>query len=338
MGKGKKIFIILLLLLIAVSSIFYFKRSRQGKESVSESKRDSRTVDSKKDSPKTEKKEDTSKKDDGRSLSGFSSNSQSVGSKSEDTFVIKSIKNEDKGEYHEIIFVMEGKSEPFVEASYLSSSNSIRVKLNQIEKDLGGIAHQSSRNIDIKGVKKIYRGVSSIEDEEIYDIGVSSSTLFRLESKKVDGDIWNISLLVKYLGDLVSDSSKESNLGSKDFSKDSQIITGVGSDKNASVTSYTFSRSDNVLKFVWSVTANGDNPMPSVEGGYKDGKLVVEFADLISDRVSGVGSVDLSSSVKILTERVGKKSVYTFEGVAIDTEFRLSGSFAPNQVSLEIKL
>ena len=57
---------------------------------------------------------------------------------------------------------------------------------------------QVKGSIDLKGVSKIYRSVSGVEDEKLYDIGVSSSTVFRLESKKLENDIWNISVLVKY--------------------------------------------------------------------------------------------------------------------------------------------
>lgn len=344
MGKGKRFFLFLLILLLIGGTIFYFKKVKSGKESgEKDSRNTSTTVDSGKTSTTDTKKNDSSSSSNkpgsssgSSDLSGFSSNSQSVGSESTDTFVIKSIKNADKDTYHEVVFVLEGKSEPFVNASYLSSANSIRVQLNQIEKDLSGIAHQSSRSIDLKGVSKIYRSVSSIEDEELYDIGVSSSTVFRLESEKLENDTWNVSVLVKYPSS--DTSSGDIDLGSKEFSKDSQSIKGVGSEKNASIASYTFGRSGDVLKFVWNVTADGDTPIPSVEAGYKSGKLVVEFADLVSDRVGSMNEIAMNSSVKVLPERNGQKSVYTFDGVEDGTEFRLSGGLSPNQVFLEIKL
>lgn len=344
MGKGKKFFLFFLIALLIGGTIFYFRKVKNGKESGGgDSSNTSTTVDNdKRTIPNSKKDSSTSSGNksgsntESTNLSGFSSSAQSVGSKSTDAFVIKSIKNADKDTYHEIVFALEGKSEPFVNVSYLPSANSIRVQLNQIEKDLSGIAHQSSRSIDLKGVSKIYRSVSGVEDEELYDIGVSSSTVFRLESKKLENDIWNISVLVKYPSG--NTSSGNVDLGSKEFSKNSQNIAGVGSEKNASIASYTFGRSGDVLKFVWNVTADGDTPIPSVEAGYKNGKLVVEFADLVSDRVGGMSEITMSSSVKILPERNGQKSVYTFDGVEDGTEFRLSGGLFPNQVFLEIKL
>ena len=344
MGKGKKFFLFFLIAFLIGGTIFYFKKVKSGKESGEKDSsntsttvnNDKRTIPNSKEDSSTSSSNKSGSDTGSTNLSGFSSSAQSVGSKSTDAFVIKSIKNADKDTYHEIVFALEGKSEPFVNVSYLPSANSIRVQLNQIEKDLSGIAHQSSRSIDLKGVSKIYRSVSGVEDEELYDIGVSSSTVFRLESKKLENDIWNISVLVKYPSG--NTSSGNVDLGSKEFSKNSQSIAGVGSEKNASIVSYTFGRSGDVLKFVWNVTADGDTPIPSVEAGYKSGKLVVEFADLVSDRVGGMSEITMSSSVKILPERNGQKSVYTFDGVGDDTEFRLSGGLSPNQVFLEIKL
>ena len=149
-----------------------------------------------------------------------------------------------------------------------------------------------------------------------------------------EDDTWKVLLYVKYPGE----KEIEGNLGSSEFSKDDQSITGVGADKGASINSYAYSTAGGVLKFTFDVSASGDNPIPTVNAKY-DGteKVVLTFDSLKIDRaVKACEGISLPLGMALNTGRNGEKSVYTFY-VKDGAEFKLSASLSPNQVILEIK-
>ncbi len=335
--KKKTIYWILALLIIGGAVIYFYNKNKK-----EEPKNDSNTVQEEKKETEEEKKEEP-KKDtptkvtSNRDFSSYSSNSQTVGEDSESKYTIESISDSSKDGYHEISFKLssEGEDYPFVTASYVSAAGVIRVKLNNIEKDSAGIAHQSSKAVNVDGISKIYRNISNIQDEEIYDIGIAP-TVFKLVSEKEEDGKWNVLLLVKYTEK--EESTSENDLGSTEFSSKEQSISGVGESEKASVTSYTYGTAGGVVKFVWNVTADGNSPIPSVKAGYDEsGKLVVEFSSLVLDRVALAKEIVLNSRIKLVASRTGSTSTYVFEGVSKDTEFKLSASTNPNQVSIEIK-
>ncbi len=347
MKKGTKYFIILLLIIAGI--LFYiFSQTEQEDENENknenteitqqeEQKTDNSEVESEEES-KEENKEDEEDEERATDFSEYTTETQTVGEDSDSKYTIESISDTAKDGYHEISFLLsseEGK-EPFVNASYISESGVIRVQLNNIANDKTGIKYQSSKTIDVDGISKIYRNVSNVEDEEIYDIGVKPTT-FKLETKKNSDNTWNVLINIKYTEENES-SNEKIDTGSKEFSSDEQKISGVGSDENASITSFTYGYEDGILKFVWNVTSNGSSPIPSVKASYDDsGKLVVTFDSLFSDRVVNTEEIPLTSTVKLKPSRQGETSVYVFEGIDAKTEFRLSAGTNPNQVIIEIK-
>lgn len=353
MKKETKYFVIVLVIIAGV--LVYIFSQTDKKDSNEEKNENTETVveeDEKEEeeqesdntnvndnSGEEKKEEDTTTTDKGSTdFSKYTAEAQTVGEDSDSQYTIKSVSDTAKNGYHEISFLLssEDGKEPFVNASYIPEAGVIRVQLNNIASDKTGIGYQSSKTIGVDGISKIYRNVSNIEDEEIYDIGVKP-TVFKLESRKNSDNTWSVLINVKYTEE--NDSSNvEIDTGSKEFSNKEQKIAGVGSDKNASVTSFTYGYEGEILKFVWNVTSNGSSPIPSVKASYDEsGKLTVTFDSLSSDRVASTGEIPLTSTVKLKASREGETSVYVFEGVEKDTEFRLSAGTNPNQVSIEIK-
>jgi hypothetical protein len=211
----------------------------------------------------------------------------------------------------------------------------IRMDFQGISKDSTGIGYQAEKSIDKDGVLRIYHNVSAQSDQELYDIGVTKSTPFKLSSESLEDGEWKVILQVKYPGE----KSVDINLGIEEYTSFDQEIAGVGVNENASITSYTYGRPSGLLKLVWSVSADGDNPIPSVKASYNlENELVVTFESLVLDRVASFSeSMSLSSGITATPERTGETSVYTFTGLGEKREFRLSASLSPNQVILEIK-
>jgi hypothetical protein len=210
----------------------------------------------------------------------------------------------------------------------------VRVDFQGISGDSTGIGYQQERRIDQEGVLRIYHNISADADQELYDIGVSRSTIFYLTSEQIEEGKWYVILQVKYPGA----ADVDVDLGSEDFSEEDQSIVGVTAEDGATISAYTYSGAG-LLKLVWTVTSQVDNPIPSVRATYnEDDELVVTFDSLTTDRVAAFGdTLTLPSSVIAEVERVGDSSVYTFTGLEEVREYKLSASLSPNQVILEIR-
>jgi hypothetical protein len=270
-------------------------------------------------------------------FSDFSTLTQEVGSEGSSEYTLNSINDSAMGSdgYHRFVFNMEGKDGadelPNVVARYSSSLGSIRVDLNNTTTDNSGIGYQQSESIGVEGITQIYHNISADPTEELYDIGVSSSTSFYLTSEEVKEGEWNIILAVKYPGE----SDLEVDLGSEEFSMDAQTIDGAGASENAKVTGYSYSASGGVLRVVFLVSGSTDNPIPSVSAGYDaSDNLDIWFTDLASNIVPE--SVDLPSGVTMVRSSQGDGFVYELQGVS--GEYKLSATLSPNQVVVEVKL
>lgn len=339
--KKSVIYFILILAVVGglVAYIVSRNKAEEGKSpdtaQVQEDKKSGEEKTEKVEDKKPVKKEETKKQDTG-DYSSFSSNKQEVGTFVEDDkFTLRSIEDTTKGGYHEFVFNLEGPSEPKVIARYDANANVIKVEIFNVEKDNSGIPYQGERSINKEGILRLYHNVSGSQEKSFYDIGLSQSTVFKLDSTSgSEDDTWTVLLYVKYPGE----KEVEGNLGSSEFSKDDQSITGVGADKGASINSYAYTASGGVLKFTFGVSASGDNPIPMASAKY-DGteKLVLTFDSLKIDRaVKACEGISLPLGIALNTERNGDKSIYTFY-VKDDAEFKLSASLSPNQIILEIK-
>lgn len=335
----KKTVWVILLLLVVGGAIFFLTRSpkeevaEEGDEGIEEVVQDQDT-DTEEETPEPREEYEYTGDTD---FSAFSSEAQVLGEESEAQFTIEGIEESSKDGYHEFVFSLstEDEEEPFVTASYVSSIGVVRMDFRGIETDKSGIGYQQERAINENGVLRIYRNISGQEERELYDIGVSQSTIFYLQSEELDEGEWNITLQVKYPGATDFDV----DLGSDDFSEEQQSIQGVSSDEGATIPTYTYSTATGLLQFVWSTSSTVDNPIPSVTASYNDNdELVVVFESLASDRVAGFSDViSLPSSITVEVERDGDTSTYTFSGMQELREFKLSASLSPNQVVLEIK-
>jgi len=261
-----------------------------------------------------------------------------LGEESEAEFSIDELEDAGKDGYHEFIFTLtteDEEEEPFVTATYLSSQGVIRMDFQGINGDSTGIGYQQEREVNEQGVSRIYHNISSQADQELYDIGVSKSTIFYLTSEEIEDGKWSVILQVKYPGE----SNVDVDLGSEEFSEEEQNIDGVTAADGAAISAYTYSGTTGLLKLVWSVKSDTDNPIPSVSASYnEDDDLVVTFESLSMDRVASFAdTLTLPSSITAEVVREGENSVYTFTGMDGVREFKLSASLSPNQVILEIR-
>lgn len=266
----------------------------------------------------------------------FSSETQVLGEETEATFAIEELEDLSRDGFHQFTFTLttEDEEEPFVTASYSSNTGVVRVDFQGISGDSTGIGYQQERRIDEEGVLRIYHNISADADQELYDIGVSKATVFYLTSEQIEEGKWYVILQVKYPGA----ADVDVDLGSEEFSEDDQSIVGVTADDGATISAYSYSGAG-LLKLVWTVTSQVDNPIPSVSATYnEDDELVVTFDSLTTDRVAAFGdTLTLPSSIIAEVERVGDSSVYTFTGLEEVSEYKLSASLSPNQVILEIR-
>lgn len=266
----------------------------------------------------------------------FSSDKQVLGEETDAKFAIDELEDLSRDGFHQFTFTLttEDEEEPFVTASYLSNTGVVRVDFQGISGDSTGIGYQQERRVDKEGVLRIYHNISADADQELYDIGVSKPTIFYLTSEQIEEGKWFVILQVKYPGA----SDVDVDLGSEDFSKDDQSIVGVTAEDGATISGYAYSKTG-LLKLVWTVTSQVDNPIPSVSATYnEDNELVVTFESLTTDSVVASGdTLTLPSSISAKVERVGDSSVYTFTGLEEVREYKLSASLSPNQVILEIR-
>ena len=324
----KIIFIIVILLLLGAGAYFIFKKPK-----VEDTNNTDTTVEEEQDTEtKEEEKEEVIIQEE-EDFTGFSDDEQVIGVATEDLFNIESITDESKTGYHRFSFNLSttGTDDPYVTAKYNSSTGVIRVELNSIDSDKSGIGYQKDRAINKEGIIRLYHAVTSTADKEIYDIGLAKSTIFKLYKQSGDGQL-KVILDVKYPGEVTSTI----DLGSTEFSTDLQDISGIA---NATIKSYSYSSSGGILKFVWSVTAEGENPIPSVTGEYlDDNTLSIKFTSLTLDRVvNAASSLTLPTGITIDSSKEGSASIYNFI-VGSKKEYKLSATTSPNQVILEIDL
>jgi len=324
----KIIFIIVILLLLGAGAYFIFKKPR-----VEDTNNTDTTVEEEQDTEtKEEEKEEVIIQEE-EDFTGFSDDEQVIGVATEDLFNIESITDESKTGYHRFSFNLSttGTDDPYVTAKYNSSTGVIRVELNSIDSDKSGIGYQKDRAINKEGIVRLYHAVTSTADKEIYDIGLAKSTIFKLYKQSGDGQL-KVILDVKYPGEVTSTI----DLGSTEFSTELQDISGIA---NATIKSYSYSSSGGILKFVWSVTAEGENPIPSVTGEYlDDNTLSIKFTSLTLDRVvNTASSLTLPTGITIDSSKEGSASIYNFI-VGSKKEYKLSATTSPNQVILEIDL
>ncbi len=327
----KKKTVWILLLLVAVGGLIFFL-TRRPEEEIPEEEEDT-VIEEVQEVEEEEEIEYTGDTD----FSSFSSQTQVLGQESEAKFTIEGVEDVSRDGFHQFTFTLttEDEEEPFVTASYLSNQDVIRMDFQGIDGDNSGIGYQQERRIDEQGVTRIYHNISSQADQELYDIGVSKSTIFYLTSEQLEEGRWTVILQVKYPGA----TDVDVDLGSEEFSKDDQSILGVTADDGAAISAYTYSGTSGLLKLVWTVTSNVDNPIPSVSATYnEDDNLVVTFQSLSMDRVASFAdTLILPSSITAEVKREGGSSIYTFTGMSGVREFKLSASLSPNQVILEIK-
>lgn len=324
----KIIFIIVILLLLGAGAYFIFKKPK-----VEDTNDTDTTIEEEQDTETKEEEKEELIIQDEEDFTGFSDDDQVIGVATEDLFNIESITDESKTGYHRFSFNLSttGTDDPYVTAKYNSSTGVIRVELNSIDSDKSGIGYQKDRAINKEGIIRLYHAVTSTADKEIYDIGLAKSTIFKLYKQSGDGQL-KVILDVKYPGEVTSTI----DLGSTEFSTDLQDISGIA---NATIKSYSYSSSGGILKFVWSVTAEGENPIPSVTGEYlDDNTLSIKFTSLTLDRVvNAASSLTLPTGITIDSSKEGSASIYNFI-VGSKKEYKLSATTSPNQVILEIDL
>ena len=322
----KIIFIFVILLLLGAGAYFIFKKPK-----VEDTSNTDTNVEEEQDT-EIEEEEEVIIEEEG-DFTGFSDDDQVIGVATEDLFNVESITDESKTGYHRFSFNLSttGTDDPYVTAKFNSSTGVIRVELYSIENDKSGIGYQKERAINEEGIIRLYHAVTSTADKEIYDIGLAKSTIFKLYKQSGDGQL-KVILDVKYPGEVTSTI----DLGSTEFSTDLQDIAGVA---NATIKSYSYSSSGGILKFVWSVTADGENPIPSVTGEYLDNEtLSIKFTSLTLDRVvNAAGSLALPAGITIDSSKESSASIYNFI-VGSKKEYKLSATTSPNQVILEIDL
>ena len=321
----KILFILVILLLLGAGAYFIFKKPK-----VEDTNTTDINVEEEQD---TEVEEEEVIIEEEGDFTGFSDDDQVIGAATEDLFNIASITDESKTGYHRFSFNLTttGTDDPYVTAKYNASTGVVRVELYSIDEDDSGIGFQKERAINEEGIIRLYHAVTSVENKVIYDIGLAKSTIFKLYKQSGDGQL-KVILDVKYPGEVTSTI----DLGSTEFSTDLQDISGIA---NATIKSYSYSSTGGILKFVWSVTADGENPIPSVTAEYLDNEtLSIKFASLTLDRVlNAAGSLALPAGITIDSSKEGSASIYNFI-VGSKKSYKLSATTSPNQVILEIDL
>jgi hypothetical protein len=338
----KTIWIVLILLIIGGIVFFFVRRPREEEDVDTKEVAEEQEQEENGESERDTEYEYTGDTD----FSSFSTDEQVVGEVSDNSFSIEGVEESRGDGYHKFTFTLRqeevdeelklGDIGPFVIATYLSNIGSIRMDFQNVLADNTGIGYQQERRVDRDGVLRTYHNISAQSDQEIYDIGISRITPFELTSVNIEEDLWEVMLRVKYPGDVDIDI----DLGSEEFSREDQSIEGVASDDNASITAYTYGRPAGLLKLTWTVGSDADNPIPNVTASFnEDNDLVVVFEDLVLDRVVGsiTENMSLPSGITVTAEREGNRSTYTFSNISIESEYRLSASLSPNQVSLEIR-
>lgn len=272
--------------------------------------------------------------------SSFTKDTQTVGSSTDKKFKLMGITDSSNSGYHRISFEIERLEDsdlwPLITGENVATKGVFRVTISNMFENSADIPFQEARSIEKGAIGGIYHAVTSKENTGIYEIGVSGDNKFKLSSEEIDGK-WIVNLDVSY--DLKY-SAPDMDFGSTQFSRDDQSIKGIEKDGGAKVTSYSYSTSGGVLKFVYTVASGTSNPIPTVNASYDDMNiLVVTFPSLESDKVSTWGkSITLPAGISVEVARAGDTSTYRFGGVGNNKEYKLSAGKSPNQVIVEIKL
>ena len=338
--KKKIVWILLILLLIGVLIIIFLKPTKEEIEGTPKEKEGITKEDG-----KEELKEEYTYSGD-TDFSSFSTEEQIVGEESEQEYAILGLQEKAEDGYHEFVFSLQEKeidyskeekeASPFVSASYLTNTGSIRISFENIMVDSSGIGYLQEKEIAKDGVLKIYHNISSHKGQEVYDIGISQESPFNLTSKYLEDGKWEVNIKVKYSGE----SRETETLEQREYSRKDQKLGSIGAGDNARITGYSYGRPAGLLKFAWDV--NGEReipPIPFVESFFNDdGDLEVVFDSLSLDKViSYTEDATLSSGITVKSERIGEKSIYIFSKISANAEYRISTSLSPYQVILEIK-
>jgi hypothetical protein len=273
-------------------------------------------------------------------FTSWNASNKSVGTSTNTSeYTLKSITDSKRDGYHRFVFLVQAKVDgtlegPYVTAQYKSSLDAIRVDLNGITTDQSGIAHQKSRTIGEQGIVKIYHNVSADQTEELYDIGVLSSTVFKMKTAAgTDANTWTVTLDVKYPGGTIATGV----YGSDTFSKDLQAIEGSVYPDNAKISAYSYTTSGGILTIIFNVSGTASHPIPAATAQYVSGVLQLEFTGLTSDSIyAGLNGKTFASGISITTSKTGHAYKYVFNGATKD--FKLHADTSPNQVIMEIKL
>ena len=296
-----------------------------------------------KEEEKEPEKEESKNSDDLGYLSNpdeFTKTKQSIGTLSEMEYTLESLQDTQSNGYHSFNFNISTTAQtptlPSFTVEPILDKGVYRVTIGNVIKDSSGIAYQQSRAVDKGAIVGVYRAVTSVPKTAVYEIGFLGSNTFKLDYIENSTSGWDISVKVSY--DLKY-SPPTIDFGSTEFSSDVQTITGMQSSDGAKISSYSYSVTGGVLKFVYSVASGASNPIPTVEAAYDtENILEVKFPSLLSDKVSTWGStITLPSGIAVSVSRAGESSVYRFGGIGGAKPFKLSALQSPNQVILEIK-
>lgn len=297
------------------------------------------------DTQKEEKKEEVQNNQESTDLGylsnpeEFSKKKQSIGSISENEYTIEGLNDTKQNGYHMFSFTLSSTEDvpPYVVVDPVLDKGVFRVTFSNVVKDSSGIAYQSIKDVNLGAITGIYRAVTSVKNTSIYEIGFLGNNTFKLEYEELSTGNWSVSIKVSYD---TKYSPPDIDFGSTQFSPEVQSIKGMESSDGARISSYSYSVSGNILKFVFSVASGTSNPIPSVDAQYdQENILVVNFPSIETDKVSTWGNtITLPAGIQVEVLRSGESSTYRFGGIGGKKEFKLSATQSPNQVLVEIKL
>jgi hypothetical protein len=308
-------------------------------------KKEEEVVEEKQVEEKTQQEESSNEKENTdlgylKNPEEFGKTKQTLGVGGEYEYTVVSIEESKEDGYHEFNFKISSDTPnsvaPLFTVEQLLDRGVLRVNIQGIYGDTTGISHTDGIDVNMGAVTGIYRVVTSLENVRIYDIGILANNMFKVELEEQEGS-WIYSVQVAYD---TKYSAPNVDFGSTQFSSDEQNIKGVTSEQGARITTYSYSVTGSVLKFVFTVASGASNPIPSVNAKYDEsGMLVVTFESLSSDKVSTWGKeISLPSGVKVFVSTAVESSIYQFGGISGKKPFKLSASQSPNQVIVEIEL
>jgi hypothetical protein len=351
MNKKKRL-LGLLLFVVLGSAVFLSGCGKQEKATPPEdSQQQEETEDSRDDTDVNEDQdvdddtedEDMGSQDTEVDFSDFSEDSQELGTsqdKEDSDYTLVAINDEEMNGYHRIEFVLESDDEdnlPKITSRLVSGGGYIQVVLDRVTEDNSGIGYQDARELDEKGVLRIYHDVSSNQSEEVYNIGIAEDTEFYL----YEGEGLSVVLDVAYPGS--EETSEEEDEGVEEdtgeFSTSDQTISNTNNSGTARIGTYTWANTAEALKFVWNTSASSGNPIPETQAEYDESnnEITVAFKGVEKDFIADGFENSLTGPVSTVTgQRSGTTSTYTFK-LTKDTEYRIYKNLSPNQVVIEIK-